>query len=367
MRRSFHRLGVVAALILIVGMVASPAGSAQVPLEGDRPVRSVTVSGIGTAESVPESAVLRLGVQTQADTASEAFGQTSEQMQAVVDALLDMGLETADIQTQRIRLQPIQERTEPPGPLAPQPEVGQVIGFLAANIVEVRVRDVDQTADVLDAALEAGANVVESIRFGFDDPTALMMQAREEAFADARSKAEQLADLSNAQLGEVLTINDFSRMPLVLQDRAAVGLGAEIPIEPGMETVQVDLQVTWRLESPEVTPPVDEENAIEVEDQALGPDDTVVIAMVVMDQPGWVVIHADDDGTPGPVIGFASVEAGTTTDVTVEIDPDEATDTLHAMLHVDAGEEGVFEFPGPDVPATDAEGNVVMEAFELES
>jgi hypothetical protein len=74
--------------------------------------------------------------------------------------------------------------------------------------------------------------------------------------------------------------------------------------------------------------------------------DTVTIASVIMPAVGFVVIHADNGGQPGPVIGFASVGAGTTAPVIVPIDTAAATPVLFAMLHVDDGQTGVYEFDG---------------------
>lgn len=106
-------------------------------------------------------------------------------------------------------------------------------------------------------------------------------------------------------------------------------------------------------------------NAVEVEDQELGENDTVVVPSATSDGPGWVVIHAEADGAPGPVIGFAAVSAGENTNVEVELDPDGVTDTLYAMLHIDAGTEGEYEFPGDDGPARDADDNVVVKPFAV--
>ena len=64
---------------------------------------------------------------------------------------------------------------------------------------------------------------------------------------------------------------------------------------------------------------------------------------------GWLVIHNNLFGHPGGVIGYAPVESGVNTDVTVTIHTFVATDTLFAVLHHDAGKEGVFEYPVPDV------------------
>jgi hypothetical protein len=105
------------------------------------------------------------------------------------------------------------------------------------------------------------------------------------------------------------------------------------------------------------------ESGVTVEEQEVE-NGTVTVQQVVIDQQGWVVIHAQENGAPGPVIGYSQVTQGEHTDVTVEIDERQATDTLHAMLHIDAGEPGVFEFPGADSPLT-VNGRVVVEPFQV--
>jgi len=109
----------------------------------------------------------------------------------------------------------------------------------------------------------------------------------------------------------------------------------------------------------EVTP------SVTVSDQPIE-DGTVTVDMVVAAGPGWIVIHIDEDGSPGPVIGQAAVEEGENEDVEVEIDEDQATDTLHAMLHDDLGTVGTYEFPGADVPVQ-LNGEIVMEPFQVQA
>ncbi|NDJ36071.1 MAG: hypothetical protein GYB64_15560, partial [Chloroflexi bacterium] len=103
--------------------------------------------------------------------------------------------------------------------------------------------------------------------------------------------------------------------------------------------------------------------AIDVNDQAVE-EGTVTVAQVTVAEAGWLVIHADADGEPGPVIGQTRVEAGESTDVSVEVDTEAVTDTLYAMLH--QGEEGVFEFPDSDQPVTGVDDNIIVEAFAIE-
>ena len=89
--------------------------------------------------------------------------------------------------------------------------------------------------------------------------------------------------------------------------------------------------------------------SVSVEDQpVLGGQ--VKIEEVGYSDPGWIVIHAEGDGQPGAVIGYAPIQPGENKDVLVKIDVSRATPILYAMLHVDLGQRGTFEFPGPDVP-----------------
>lgn len=104
--------------------------------------------------------------------------------------------------------------------------------------------------------------------------------------------------------------------------------------------------------------------SVTVADQEIA-DSKVTIAEVVSNGPGWLVIHAQADGKPGPILGYSPVVEGTSADVMVEIDLARATETLYAMLHTDAGEIGIWEFPnGPDIPVMVGE-QVITPAFKV--
>lgn len=103
--------------------------------------------------------------------------------------------------------------------------------------------------------------------------------------------------------------------------------------------------------------------SITVNTQLVAEDSTLTIARVVSPVNGWVDIHADSSGAPGAIIGYAQIAAGETLNVPVPVDSNAVTATLYAMLHVDEGQIGVHEFPGPDAPVTDAQGNVVVVSF----
>lgn len=102
--------------------------------------------------------------------------------------------------------------------------------------------------------------------------------------------------------------------------------------------------------------------SVVVQDQSID-DSRVIILKVVSPGPGWLVVHADAGGKPGPVLGYAAVREGENLNVVVAIDAKKATPSLFAMLHSDAGMVGTYEFPGPDVP-TMSMGAMVSPAFK---
>ncbi|MFC1961371.1 hypothetical protein ACFLYO_11765 [Chloroflexota bacterium] len=83
--------------------------------------------------------------------------------------------------------------------------------------------------------------------------------------------------------------------------------------------------------------------SLRVQDQSLGGEDELVIRAVTMPESGWVVVHADADGSFGEVVGQALIEAGTTTALQIPL-TGSPTNVLWPMLHVDTGVAGEYEF-----------------------
>lgn len=254
MRRRWLGIVMVAAALgaLLVTQVGCSLSQAQPELlNEDR--RTISVSGSGTVSARPDQAVVRLGVETTAETAEQALSRNSEQMQAVIAALEETGVPTDSIQTQTVQLRPQYETPEPPEgrePEAPGRASGrELVGYVASNVVEATTEDLDMVGELLDTAVQAGANRVEGISFRVENATQLLEQAREAAWENAEQKAGQLAELSGVTLDEVVSINESTRGPRPVYLGGAVEREeAAVPIEPGTEDVQVDLQVTWSIQ-----------------------------------------------------------------------------------------------------------------------
>jgi uncharacterized protein YggE len=166
--------------------------------------RSISVTGTGTVETAPDMATLMIGVTTQAQTAAEALTANSAATEAVIARLTASGVEARDMQTSNLSINPNWAGYDSSTPT--------ISGYVATNMLTVRVRKLDTTGAVLDAAVADGANTLNGMVFGLADPDPAYNEARKEAVADARAKAELLAAAAGVTLGPVMTIADGGAM-----------------------------------------------------------------------------------------------------------------------------------------------------------
>ncbi len=225
---------------------------AQDRISSEQPVRNVSVSGQGQIDLQPDLAIIEVGVNTQAKDASAALSQNNTKMTALITALKQAGVADQDIQTNVVQLQPQYSSTDSAGTgqagSSSPVTLPQLIGYQATNLVSVRSKALDKLGGLLDAVVKAGGNRIDGIRFEVSDPSQALDQARQAAWNDARHKAEQLAQLAGAQLGDVMTINETSNTPVpIARNTFMASASANVPIQPGSQTIQVDIQVTWSL------------------------------------------------------------------------------------------------------------------------
>jgi plastocyanin len=136
--------------------------------------------------------------------------------------------------------------------------------------------------------------------------------------------------------------------------------GPDTPVAVGEQVIAPAFKLLAGLATSQEIEP-----AVTAVDQGIA-DGKVTIQEVVSAGPGWLVIHAQADGKPGPVVGYSPVTAGANSNVAVDLDLSAATATLYAMLHKDDGQVGDWEFPGgPDVPVM-VNDQLVSPAFKLQ-
>ncbi len=228
-----------AGIAVVVGSLSSGGTSAQ-----DEPtIRTVNVSGHGQVPVEPDTGLITVGVEVRDPDLDVALANSNETVENIIAAVTALGVAENDIQTSNFSIWPEYDW---------ESEDRNLIGYTVNNTLNIKVREIDNTADVVAASVDAGANVVQGITFTVDDTSAAVSEARELAVQNAREKAEELASLANASLGQVVTISEYSFTPApasrtVDQDFAESEAGAP-PLVAGELIVTVNVEVSWELE-----------------------------------------------------------------------------------------------------------------------
>ena len=176
----------------------------------------IWVSGVGTLSLSPDLALLELGVDTRATNISEANSQASAAMDAMIEALKARGVKDEDIQTSRFSVYPRYEYVEE---VVDGVRTGREVltGYQVRNNATVKLRDLDTVGEVIDEVVTAGGDDVRisGIDFTLEDPKPKMAELREMAVADAKAKAEHLAELSDVTVGRLIYISEGTAGPSV--------------------------------------------------------------------------------------------------------------------------------------------------------
>jgi uncharacterized protein YggE len=258
--RSAVRLAPLFVLLAVVALAASgcaPAVLAAPAMAGQDVSRSITVVGQGEVKAKPDIATVNLGVEVTAPTVSEAMTQANARMKAILAAMKSLGIADKDVQTSNFSIN--FERQNPPVPLTSDTTSGTKTEsnqapaglYRVNNMIQVTIHQMDKVGDVLDAAIEAGANNIWGVSFGLDDTDALEVQAREKAVEDARARAESLAKLNNVAVGDVIAISEViggSPSPSYVEAASLRGLGGGgAPVEPGELTFSTQIQIVYGI------------------------------------------------------------------------------------------------------------------------
>jgi uncharacterized protein YggE len=202
----------------------------------------ISVSGEAHISVPPDLAQIDAGVTSEAKTAREASDANNAAMGKVLLALKGAGLEEKDYQTSRLSLQPQYSSSKtnsgPPG----------IVSYRASNRVTIRLRDVTKVANVIDTLVTSGANEIGGINFMVSQASKLLDDAREQAVADARRKAEIYAKAAGVTLGTPLSIVESGApQPLMGGKMMMRTAGVPTPVAQGEETLSIAVNVAWSI------------------------------------------------------------------------------------------------------------------------
>ncbi len=223
---------------ILAALVAGTLLTAPALAESDFPP-SISVSGEATISAPPDRAEIEAGTTTDARTAREAAEANNTAIAKVLAALKGTGIEDRDVQTSRLSLQP---------QYAPNHNPPTVTGYRASNQVTVRLHDISKVAATIDALVSAGATDIGGINFTVSNASKLLDDARAQAIADARRKAEIYAKATGVTLGAPISISEGGAAPMPMFRAKMVGAPmAATPVAPGQETLSVTVNVSWAI------------------------------------------------------------------------------------------------------------------------
>ncbi len=229
-------------LILIGAMILGTfIGNAARGEDDQKP--SITVSGQGEVQVAPDQVTVTVGVTTEGKTASEALQANTARMTELMKALKSHDIADKNIQTSNFNVSPqhvFDRDGKPP----------KLIGYTVTNQVTVKVLDVAKLGGLLDAVVQAGGNQIQGVQFSVSNPRPHLDQARLNAVADARHRAELYAQAAGVKLGGPLAINEQSATPprpMYAQPMARMAAVADVPIAAGEQTIEANISVTYEI------------------------------------------------------------------------------------------------------------------------
>jgi uncharacterized protein YggE len=216
------------------------------------PERIISVTGRATMTEYADQATIRLGVQIDSvPTSQEAVNELNTQVERVMAAIRDSGIEANNISTQQYSTQP--NYTYPNG-------VQELTGYTASQTVVITVRNEDseqlenQVELAVQAATQAGANTVQNISYGTDSDGAAFDAAVQDAIRNAREKAPEYADAAGVELDGIVGwyVRQDYPMPYERGMAYAEGMGgapdvARPSLPAGEEQTEVVVEVNFEI------------------------------------------------------------------------------------------------------------------------
>ncbi|HAA90170.1 MAG: Bp26: periplasmic immunogenic protein [Thermoanaerobacterales bacterium 50_218] len=205
--------------------------------------QQIVVTGTGQVNVQPDQAVVTLGVLSIAETAKDAQKQNAVVVNKVINALLKAGVPEKKIETRNYSIWPEYNYPKPEEKRAPT-----IIAYRVNNTIVVTLDDPEKTGEIIDAAVSAGANKVESISFTKKDLQSAQQEALKQACRNARMKAEAIAEGLGVTITGIASVREGGNSVITSQEKSFLaGSGAPTPIQPGELQVSASVTVAFNI------------------------------------------------------------------------------------------------------------------------
>ena len=200
------------------------------------------IDAAGSHVSAPDVMRMTVGTVTLGRTAQEATSANNAVAAKLLAAIKALGVARRDVQTSSLSVEPQmdEERAEREG------RAPRIIGYVAKNELELRIRDLARAPQMIDALFEAGANNVDGPTFSLSDPRPAEREARRKAVAAAREQAETYADALGMRIVRVVQLSEASEMSLMGSNNVDAGIISP-PVESGVLRTLVRVTVDYAM------------------------------------------------------------------------------------------------------------------------
>lgn len=221
--------------ILFIAMCTTAIADQALP-------RTISITGNGSATSPPDMATINTGVVTQGKNAADAMKANNEIMAKLMAALKAQKIPAKDVQTSDFSVSPQYARDDRGRTQQ------EIVGYRVSNQVRVVIRNLPELGKVLDTLVSTGSNRVSGISFGITDSDGILNEARNNAIADARSKANLYAQALGIKVGKVVSVSESSVIAPRPQffARAAMADSA-VPIASGEQELTATIDVVFAI------------------------------------------------------------------------------------------------------------------------
>lgn len=195
---------------------------------------TLTVTGKGQVAAIPDTAIVRLGVQTTGEVLKEIQEENAKISEEVLNTLRQYGV--SDIKTHLYSIDKLINYVN-------GVQIDQ--GYSVRNIFEIRFNEMDQVGEIIDAAVSSGANIVDFITFEVSDADVHYLKALNLAVSDAYQKAKSIM----MHIGIVMDpipkqITENSTIPIPFT-QVRMERSFATPIEPGITQIEAHVTIEF--------------------------------------------------------------------------------------------------------------------------
>lgn len=252
-----YGFGIVCASIAIFALSHSFDAKSKMGWGGDQ-IAQITVNGTGEAFAVADTALFSFDIQKEAKVPADSQKAVNEILNPILAKLKALGIEDKDIKTQNYSTYPVYENEAVTFDRycingCPNPGTPSIRGYQTSASVTVKVRKSETAGDVIAEVTSIGATSVGGVQFVVDDEDAVRAEARKDAIAQAKAKAQVLADDLGVRLVKIVSFNEdggyypVAYMKSAAMDMAVSEAGSAPELPKGENQYSANVSITYEI------------------------------------------------------------------------------------------------------------------------